>query len=643
MKMPWLLALALAVLPVIPALAAPPAIRLFGQLPNVSTIELSPDGSKWAAVMGDETSAQIQVRAVADNKLLAISPAEKSKLRDITWVGNDHLIATISTTDRLATLNNRAVESVHLLDLDLAQGGKWKQLLGDLHNAVRQAAGIPRPVIRDGRPYIVVPVFFARNELYTLSLAEVDLVRQKAYITFFGTSDTVGWMVGTDGKPAARIDYTTTTGDWRLMARQGTDYRAVYTERAPLDRPYVFGFGRDANTLLFGSHKSGEWEEYEVTLADGKISGPTTAYRGDRVITDRRTRTVVGTIDTRLDRVDYNFFDAADAALWRGLTRSFPSEQVQMESWSDDRQTIIVGVDGPKTGVGLFLIDRRRRTANPLALRYNGIGPDDLNPVTTFTYKAADGLDIPAYLTLPRGREAKGLPLIVLAHGGPAARDTPGFDWWAQALASRGYAVLQPQFRGSDGFGDAHLQAGYGQWGRKMQTDLSDGVRDLVKKGTVDAARVCIAGASYGGYAAMAGVALDPTVYRCASAVAGVSDLRRMLVTEARDAGGSNNATLRYWQRFMGAKDKNDTSIDAFSPARQVAHIKAPLQLIHGKDDSVVLLEQSQIMADALKAAGKPAALLVLPGEDHYLSRPATRTAMLEAQIAFLEKHNPPN
>ena len=179
--------------------------------------------------------------------------------------------------------------------------------------------------------------------------------------------------------------------------------------------------------------------------------------------------------------------------------------------------------------------------------------------------------------------------------------------------------------------------------GRKMQTDLSDGVRDLVKKGVVDAKRVCIAGASYGGYAAMAGVTLDTGVYRCASAVAGVSDLRRMLVTEARDAGGSRNATLRYWQRFMGAKDKNDTSIDSYSPVKQVAQLKVPLQLIHGKDDSVVLLEQSQLMADAMKDAGKSVEMMVLPGEDHYLSRPATRIAMLEAQVAFLEKHNPPN
>ena len=231
----------------------------------------------------------------------------------------------------------------------------------------------------------------------------------------------------------------------------------------------------------------------------------------------------------------------------------------------------------------------------------------------------------------------------MLAHGGPASRDYPGFDWWAQALASRGYAVLQPQFRGSTGFGEAHRAAGFGEWGRKMQTDLSDGVRDLVAKGTVDASRVCIAGASYGGYAAMAGVTLDPGVYRCASAVAGVSDLRRMLLSEIDDTGGERNSTLRYWRRFMGAEKGNDAGLDVWSPARLASRVSVPLQLIHGKDDTVVRIEQSRMMRDALQKAGKAVDYLELPGEDHWLSRQATRIALLEAQVAFLEKHNPPD
>ena len=232
------------------------------------------------------------------------------------------------------------------------------------------------------------------------------------------------------------------------------------------------------------------------------------------------------------------------------------------------------------------------------------------------------------------------MPLVVLPHGGPASRDLPNFDWWAQAIASRGYAVLQVNFRGSDGFGSEFERAGYGEWGRKMQTDLSDGVRYLAAQGTIDPKRVCITGASYGGYAAMAGPTLDRGVYRCAVAVAGVSDLGRMIAHASYAQGRS---AFRYWKRFMGAESASDPKLDEISPAKLAARSDAPILLIHGVDDTVVPYEQSQIMADALRKAGKPVAFVTMKGEDHWLSKGATRLEMLTATVAFLEMHNPPN
>ena len=623
--------------------AAPPPLRLFGQLPTVSTIELSPDGKRWVAAMGNEQAAQIQVRAVADGKLLSFTQVDKNKLRDVMWVGNDHIVTTVSTTTAVAGLEGPKREWFLLAMLDLGRDANWRPLLDSIPNTMNAAIGTPLAFVRDGRPAIVVPVLHFPSNLGLLALAEVQLGRGSGRITVTGLADTRSFFIGNDGEPLAREDYAERAQEWRLFLKSDGAFRRVYTEIAPIDRPYLSSFGRDQGTLVLTSHKSGEWADYEVNRADGSVGGPTTAYSGDNVLIDRRSRTVIGTIDVGLDRTEYRFFNPKDAALWRGLAKAFPGEQVRLESWSEDRQTVIVEVQGPKNGVALFMIDRANGKADFLADRYSELGPELLSPVTSFTYKAADGMEIPAYLTLPKDRPAKSLPLIVLAHGGPASRDYPGFDWWAQALASRGYAVLQPQFRGSTGFGEAHRAAGFGEWGRKMQTDLSDGVRDLVAKGIVDPKRVCIAGASYGGYAAMAGVTLDSGVYRCASAVAGVSDLRRMLLAEIDDTGSTRNTTLRYWQRFMGAKSAGDASIDAWSPARLADRVGVPLQLIHGKDDTVVRLEQSRLMRDAMKKAGKPVEYLELAGEDHYLSRPATRIAMLEAQVAFLEKHNPPN
>jgi dipeptidyl aminopeptidase/acylaminoacyl peptidase len=235
------------------------------------------------------------------------------------------------------------------------------------------------------------------------------------------------------------------------------------------------------------------------------------------------------------------------------------------------------------------------------------------------------------------------LPLIVLPHGGPAARDTADFDWWSQALADQGYAVLQPNYRGSS-LNRHHLEAGFGQWGRKMQTDLSDGVRYLAKEGIIDPARVCIVGGSYGGYAALAGATIDPGVYRCAVSVAGLSDLKRMLqFTNDKHLYGGPEADLRYLDRFLGVKGPDDPALDAISPIKHVDDIKAPVLLIHGHDDTVVPFEQSQVMYDAMRHAGKDVQLVELAHEDHWLSKSETRLQMLQASVQFLRAHNPPN
>ena len=622
---------------------AVPPLSAYGQLPGLTEIEVAPDGSKWAGIVGNETRAEIQVRDLATTKLLAATPIEKSKARSLMWVGTDHVVATVSTTADVPGLLGPKREWFLLADFKVSER-RWHRLLDGIEGAMNVASGPPKAVLVDGKPFLVVPGLTFPGNQGTSTLFRISLDGYNTKPAIVGNRDTIDWEIGDDAKPVARADYDQEKGEWRLFLRNGDSLKRVYTEVAPLDRPSLMSLSNGGQSVLVSTGRSGKRLLHDVSIPDGAWSAPLPESEADSILVDPVTKRLIGTRSTSLDKITYRFIEPSDQALWRALTGAFPGELVTFASWSDDRKTVIVEVNGPTNGDAFFIVDRKAHTAKWLADRYPGITAEDVAETRSLHYAADDGMDIPAYLTLPRGRPAKGLPLIVLAHGGPEARDMPGFDWWAQALASRGYAVLQPQFRGSAGFTPALRDAGYGEWGRKMQSDLSDGVRFLAKDGRIDPKRVCIVGGSYGGYAALAGPTLDPGVYRCASAVAGVSDLRKMLAAQVRDTGGtSQNATLRYWKRFMGAESVDDRRLDAYSPARLAEKVTVPIQLIHGKDDTVVRFEQSSIMEKALLAAGKPVEMVALPGEDHWLSRAPTRIAMLTAMVDFLEKHNPPD
>jgi dipeptidyl aminopeptidase/acylaminoacyl peptidase len=316
---------------------------------------------------------------------------------------------------------------------------------------------------------------------------------------------------------------------------------------------------------------------------------------------------------------------------------------VTLVSGSADWNRVIVHVEGTHTAGTYQLIDFRTHKSTPLADDYPGIPDGMIGPVSIFEYTASDGLGLQGVLTLPPGRDPHGLPVVVLPHGGPETRDFLGFDWWAQAFASRGYAVFQPNFRGSAWFGTAFRNAGFGQWGRKMQTDVSDGLAALAARGIIDPQRACIVGGSYGGYVALAGVTLQRGLYRCAVSVAGVSDLKGMLLHVSVTRGRRQDvAPLRYWHKFMGVENSNSDILDSLSPINLAARADAPILLIHGKDDSVVPFDQSDAMRKALARAGKPVEFVQLEGEDHWLSRSRTRTEMLQAAVAFVERNNPP-
>jgi dipeptidyl aminopeptidase/acylaminoacyl peptidase len=489
----------------------------------------------------------------------------------------------------------------------------------------------------DGHTVLFIPgVYLAGRALPGLFRFDLDTGREKLAVA--GNETARGWLVDANGVIAAEKDYDERGQRWAIRIHRDRGLADVSSGQEPIESPELLGFGMQPDTLLVSSLELGDPVWRLLSMKDGTLGPPMVERKlFDAPIEERLTSRLIGGVH-RADDAKYTFFDADKEARWQRIARTFPGERVRFISATDDYSRFVVLVEGPRHGYQYELVDIDQNTVGPLNDVYPGIGAP--YEVRAINYAAADGLQIPAYLTLPRGKPEKGLPLIVLPHGGPAVRDTAEFDWWSQALADQGYLVLRPNYRGSS-LGWKFISAGFGQWGRKMQSDLSDGVRHLVHEGLVDPARVCIVGASYGGYAALAGVTLDPGVYRCAVSVAGIGDPARMLERE-QDKVSFDKRAVRYWDRFMGATGAKDPALDAISPIRHIDAVTVPVLLIHGRDDTVVPYEQSEQMYKALHRAGKVVELVSLKHEDHWLSGSQTRLQMLEATVRFLRKYNPP-
>jgi dipeptidyl aminopeptidase/acylaminoacyl peptidase len=304
---------------------------------------------------------------------------------------------------------------------------------------------------------------------------------------------------------------------------------------------------------------------------------------------------------------------------------------------------VILHTGGDGDSGTYYLVNLTSHRADIIDNDYPDVADQKVGHVRDVAYKASDGFELDGVLTLPPGSSAKNLPVVILPHGGPiGVFDHVQFDWLAQAFASRGYAVFQPNYRGSGGHGAAFENAGFGEFGRKMLSDISDGLDDLAKEGLVDRHRACIVGFSYGGYAAMAGVTVQQGLYRCAVAGSGLSDLPLMLDWVERRYG-EPSAPLTFWREAMGPTVPGAPPLKSISPIAYAARADAPILLIHGQDDSVVPLEQSAIMYSALKSAGKPVEFIQTKSEDHWLSREETRIATLKAAVAFVEKYDPVN
>ena len=623
--------------------------------PTVVDAAISPSGQYLALIMRREDDDLLLTYDLKSGQKKVLQRVLKSaagknltmRLGTVYWKSEDRLLfrahvrplAGKSVWGMSDTTIGKLGDRLFAVDRD---GGNLVGLLGDNHNSALEGA-FDLGDIASFLPNDPQHILMELNGWNGRSLFKVDLSTGKGEQLERPMESVVGWWLDLDGNPVVRIQATAGTvrlfrkqeGKWvqflKMRAREMKE-RPEYEPVGASDQEgkyYVLARppGHDRTGLYLYDLEHEQFGEPVIENAVYDIASVRISRDGKRVLFHCYMAHV---------RV-CEFEDAKFNSHIRGLRRYFEqTANVYIFDSSQDSKTFLLYVEGPRDPPGYYYYRVDEQNINTVGIERTRLGDVLLPDVKVVDYKARDGKPLSGYLTTPANapKDVK-LPLIVYPHGGPEMRDRLTYDPWVQFFVSRGYAVFQPNFRGSDGFGRAFAESGYGEWGRKMQDDITFGVKKLIADGVVDPKRICIIGGSYGGYAALAGATLTPDLYACAVSVNGVSNLPALIGRSARWSDWAED----YWDVRLGSRFRDKKALEEVSPTENADKAVAPIMIIHGRDDTVVPFSHAIRMRDALKAAGKSVELVELKGEDHWLSRAPSRTTTLEKSLEFVNRY----
>ena len=469
------------------AVAAAPPLEAYGRLPRIEFMRLSPGGGYYAYISVVGESQRLFVVPVDGGKPIAVNIDLSNKIRNVEWAGDDHIAITISGATnfgRYSTVDTLEAPKVSILSVKtgahfmafdghsgmapLVYGrhsyarvdGRWYGFFG----AMTLAKGL------GGRTYF-------RNGI--VDLYRVDLDSAATLLVAKGGEGVEGWLVGPDGKIVTQTNYFEKTGAWQVSA--GLFGMAILSGHSLTNSPRVVGLGQTPDTVLVYNPDK-EISAYQTVSLNGDAAKDVPdGQRIEATFFDDLSGLWIGE-KLAGDTPHVVLFAPEHKAKMAGVAKAFANYNVDLVSWDSSFNHLIVYTDGGDDSGTYWLADLKKHSVESIGQAYPDVKESDVGPVRMVDWKAGDGLAMHGVLTLPLGRPAHGLPVVVLPHGGPQARDYPRFDWWAQAFASRGYAVFQPNFRGSGGYGQSFVDAGHGEWGRKMQTDISDGLAALAPR-----------------------------------------------------------------------------------------------------------------------------------------------------------------
>ncbi|HVS53247.1 MAG TPA: S9 family peptidase [Opitutaceae bacterium] len=627
-----------SIAPAAPSTPAVPTVAQFFGSPNLRQPRLSPDGTKIAFLFPNQGKMALGLFDRATKESHLILRGEDESLYSFFWKGNDRIVfeADVSGNESFF-IGSTDLDGRHVLRIAESQRIE-NNLTGD-------SAGIVHPLPLDPE-HIAVMGYFAGNIDNALFVGGAAIVA-RLNVRNRGLSPLLE-IRDSDRLVSLFFDQR---GAFRLRARlegkqliwehrrddQDTFQRvAQHPFHGYAETWAPQGFAADNTTLwLISREEHDRGALYAVdtrTFARGAPLFVPPEGEIEELIVSPDRRRLLG-VRYESERSHYYWFDATRGALQAKLEKTFSGCDVRIASTSDDENVALVWVSHDREPGTYYVLDQKAGSLTQFK-RTRDIDPAQLSPREPIAYTARDGLVIHGYLTLPRGTNGKNLPLVIHPHGGPfGIRDSWGYDSEAQFLASRGYAVLQPNYRGSGGYGRAFIDKGRQQWGRAMQDDLTDAVKWAVDQGIADPARVGIYGASYGGYAALAGVTLTPDLYACAVNYVGAADLEITFKPRGADAWNTPD-DFSFQTEWVGPTKEYR---DATSPVNLVDRIKVPTLHAYGAEDPRVKIDHWSRLEPQLKKYHKDYQSIVQGKQGHGFRDANASVSFYAALEAFLE------
>lgn len=596
---------------------APLSIQVALKPSSLLSLRLSPDGEHLVALT--YVDGALAVVVMDSDKLVPKVIVDPKRGRDapgsVRWINNDLIAVNRGSSTYIVDATGKPLGWI---------GGQY------IRTIASNAQGHERILVH------------GRSDRYSLHSVDIR-TDESEFLNYDIPGDPTRWIFNREGIPVGVTTYSkalfsdditithwyrpSMKDKWQPLAK----FPVLDVEWVPL---YLT---RDERSLVVVSSKDRDTGAiYRYSLDEKRIVDMMAGHPTEDINVDRRDDDTdeYQRVTTFGMKPQINWFDARWASLQKAVDTVLPGRVNWLTGDSNGR--VLVHSASDRDPGHWYLLNTKTTSMVSVARVKPDIDPEQMSPMRVVRYTAPDGQSIPAYLTLPRQANGK-LPAVVLIHGGPVVRDEWDWDAEVQMIASRGYAVLQPQFRGSSGFGKKFEEAGYRQWGLAMQDDITAGAQWLVSEGIADPARMCVYGASYGGYAALWALAKTPNLFRCGISFAGVSDLNYMFKD---DSDVNDRALGRLFRRkTIGDPRALRKQFDEVSPLKHAAQIKAPLLIAHGDRDGRVPIEHSEKMVEALKETGKAYEWVVLKGEGHGIGKPENQQLFFRALFAFLAKN----